>query len=99
MNLLSEKYSKYMEVLGNEERLKILDLLAEKKMCVQEINSQFFASQATISYHLSLLKEIGFIKSEKDGKYVYYSLSTDNIKVYLKGFTHDFDTCLSKASA
>ncbi len=99
MNLLSEKYSKYMEVLGNEERLKILDLLAEKKMCVQEINTQFFACQATISYHLALLKEIGFIKSEKDGKYVYYSLSTENMKVYLKGFTHDFDACLSKASA
>ncbi|MEK7376214.1 MAG: metalloregulator ArsR/SmtB family transcription factor [Candidatus Margulisiibacteriota bacterium] len=96
MNLLSEKYSKYLEVLGNAERLKILEMLLEKEMCVQEINSRLFASQATVSYHLSLLKNAGFIGSVKTGKFVYYSAEVSNIKGYLKNFVRDF-TCSAKS--
>lgn len=96
MKLLSEKYSKQLEVLGNPERMKILELLCEKDMCVNEINRHFFASQATISYHLSLLKEIGFITADKQGKFIYYSLASKNIKKYLKEFVKDFSFSLSR---
>ena len=95
MNLLCEKYSKYLEVLGNTERLKIFEMLLEKQLCVQEINSRLFASQATVSYHLSLLKEAGFISSVKIGKFVYYSADISNVKSYLKNFVRDF-TCAGK---
>ncbi|MCX5748670.1 MAG: metalloregulator ArsR/SmtB family transcription factor [Candidatus Saganbacteria bacterium] len=97
MNLLSSKYSRYLEVLGSEERVKILELLAGGEMCVQEINSHFFASQATISYHINILKEIGFLKSVKIGKFIYYSLQANNIKDYLKRFVRDFSLCLDNA--
>lgn len=97
MNLLSRKYSKHLEVLGCEERIRILELLADRQMCVQEIQSHFYASQATISYHLNLLKEVGFLRSTKTGKFVYYSLETSNIKGYLKEFVRDFSLCLKGA--
>lgn len=97
MNLLSDKYAKYLEVLGNEERMKIIEMLSEKEMCVQEIQSHFYASQATISYHLSLLKDVGFLNSTKIGKYIYYSAAVKNIKDYLKKFVKDFSLCLNKA--
>ncbi|MFA5104756.1 MAG: metalloregulator ArsR/SmtB family transcription factor [Candidatus Margulisiibacteriota bacterium] len=90
MKLLKEKYIKYLEILGNEERMKMLELLARKEMSVQEINSHFFASQPTISYHLALLKSIGFISSRKSGKFMYYSFETENTKKYLKKFVRDF---------
>jgi DNA-binding transcriptional ArsR family regulator len=90
MKLLREKYIKYMEVLGNQERMKILELLSKKEMSVQEINGHFYASQPTISYHLSLLKSIGFISSRKSGKYMYYSFETVKAKDYLKKFVSDF---------
>ncbi len=90
MELIREKYLKYLEVLGNEERMKILELLAKKEMSVQEINSHFYASQPTISYHLSLLKSIGFISSRKSGKFMYYSFETEKAKKYLKRFVRDF---------
>ena len=97
MKLLSEKYSKNLEVLGNAERIRILELLSEKDLCVHEINSHFFASQATISYHLSLLREIGFVRTEKRGKYISYSLASSSIKKYLKEFVRDFSRSLSRA--
>ena len=96
MKLLNEKYIKYLEALGNQERMKMLELLAEKEMSVQEVNKHFFAAQPTISYHLSQLKDIGFLRSEKRGKFMYYSLATDHIKKYLKGFVKDFSFSLSR---
>lgn len=96
MKLLNSKYIKYMEVLGNEERMKMLELISEKEMSVQEVNNHFFAAQPTISYHLSQLKEIGFLRSEKRGKFVYYSLATDHIKRYLKSFVKDFSCSLNR---
>jgi len=97
MHALSHKYSKYLEVLGCEDRVKILELLSVREMCVQEIQSHFYASQATVSYHLGLLKEVGFLKTVKTGKFIYYSLDNVNIKSYLKGFVKDFSLCLTKA--
>ena len=96
MNLLSEKYSKHMEVLGNTERVKILEMLMEKEMCVLDITTKMIASQATISYHLAMLKEVGFVNSIKDGKYMRYSADIHNIKIYLKGFVQDFSFSLKK---
>ena len=80
-------------MLGNAERLKIFEMVLEKEMCVQEINSHLFASQATVSYHLSLLKDAGFISSTKIGKFVYYRAEITNIKSYLKNFVRDFTCC------
>lgn len=94
MNLLSQKYSKYLEVLGNAERIKIIELLMQKDMCVKEINTHFYAAQATISYHLALLKDVGFVSTKKEGKFVYYSVDSNVIKSYLKNFVNDFDLCL-----
>ena len=96
MGLLKEKYIKYMEVLGNEERMKILELLASKEMSVQEINGHFYASQPTISYHLSLLKSIGFISARKSGKFMYYSFETESAKKYLKKFVKDFSFSIDR---
>ncbi len=90
MRLIREKYVKYLEVLGNEERMKILELLSKKEMSVQEINGHFYASQPTISYHLSMLKSIGFISCRKSGKYMYYSFETEKAKKYLRSFVRDF---------
>ncbi len=97
MNLLSEKYSKHLEVLGNADRMKIIELLSEKQMCVQDINAYIPMAQATLSYHLGLLKEIGFIDSTKDGKYVNYFVKVDDIKSYLKQFVSDFSYSLDRA--
>jgi len=75
----------------------MLELLAEKEMCLQEINKHFFASQATVSYHIGLLKNAGFLNSRKEGKYIFYSLAMGNIKGYLRAFVKDFSLCASKS--
>ena len=44
-------------------------------MTAGEIGGRFSMSGATISHHLSVLKQAGLISDEKKGKYIYYELN------------------------
>lgn len=48
-------------------------------MTAGEIGERFSMTGATISHHLSVLKQAGLISDEKKGKYVYYELNTSVI--------------------
>lgn len=45
-------------------------------MTAGEIGEHFPVSGATVSHHLSILKEAGLILDDRQGKYIYYELNT-----------------------
>lgn len=53
-------FEKTFKALGAPVRRDILSLLKKGKMSAGDIASHFDMSQATVSYHLSLLKDAGF---------------------------------------
>ncbi len=56
-------------------RVEIINLLEKnKKMSVTEIARHFELSQPTITHHLQYLKEMGIVKSKKEGRQVFYHL-------------------------
>ncbi len=64
---------KNLEVLNDENRLRILCLLREhEELCVCHIYEALGLPQNLVSYHLGKLKEAGFLKSRKDGVKVIY---------------------------
>lgn len=67
---------KTFKALSDETRREILDLLKEGSMTAGEIGGHFSVSGATMSHHLSILKEAGLILDERKGKYIYYELNT-----------------------
>jgi ArsR family transcriptional regulator len=64
------------KALSDSNRLRILNLLAEKPLCVCEIRSVLGLAVSTVSKHLSVLRDAGFITDKKDAKWVNYSLSS-----------------------
>jgi len=66
------------KALSDPNRLRILKMLASKSMCVCEITAALKLAGSTVSQHLGILKDAGFILEEKDGKWVNYSLYTAN---------------------
>ena len=75
--------TKVLKALADENRIRILYLLNEKKdLCVCEIREIIGLSQPTISSHLKLLENSGLVTYSKDGKWVNYSMTPDlNIKL------------------
>ncbi len=64
---------KDLEILGDENRLRILCLIkAHQELCVCEIFEALDLPQNLASYHLGKLKEAGFLEARKAGVSVYY---------------------------
>ena len=70
-----EEKTRLFKTLSDPNRLRILKMLQVKPLCVCEITDVLQLATSTVSKHLSILKETGFIIEEKDGKWVNYMLN------------------------
>ena len=75
MEVRNVGFQETFKALSDPTRREILELLKKKKMSAGEITACFNISNATISHHLSILKNAGLIDDEKCGKYIYYELN------------------------
>jgi ArsR family transcriptional regulator len=66
---------KIFKALSDPNRLRILKALQIRTLCVCEIKELLGLANSTVSQHLSLLKEAGFILEEKEGKWVNYLIN------------------------
>ncbi len=62
-------------MLSDETRLKILAYLQAGELCVCDIVDALGKPQSTVSHHLFLLQNAGYIKARKQGRWNMYSLS------------------------
>ena len=67
------------KALSDSTRREILNLLTSGSMTAGEIGERFSMTGATISHHLSVLKQAGLISDDKKGKYIYYELNMSMI--------------------
>lgn len=65
----------FYKALGDDTRLKILEMLTGREMCVCEILNRLNMSQPAVSHHLKILKQAGLVKDSREGKWIYYSLN------------------------
>ena len=66
--------AKIFKIIGDSNRLKILEVLREGENCQCEIIPLIEQSQPTVSRHLNLLEDAGLIRSRKDGTRVFYNV-------------------------
>lgn len=70
--------SKKLKVLGDANRLKILDLLSCGELCACEILEHFDFTQPTLSHHMKVLMDCGLVTARKEGVWNYYSLCPES---------------------
>ncbi|MFW6276128.1 MAG: ArsR/SmtB family transcription factor [Bacteroidota bacterium] len=70
-------FIKIFKALTDKNRVRILKMLEKKPSCVCEITSVLNISTSTVSSHLALLKEAGFVKDTRNGKWVDYHYVRD----------------------
>lgn len=63
-----------LKALSEEIRLRIIKLLESGELCVCDIVHALGMSQPKVSFHLNALKEAGFIKDRKQGRWTHYRL-------------------------
>lgn len=61
--------------IADPGRLRILRMLADSELCVCQITAVLDLAPATVSKHLSILKNAGLVFSRKAGRWVHYRLA------------------------
>ncbi len=91
-----KKIAEFYKALGDETRLKIIQMLAGHEMCVCEIIDKLDMSQPAISHHLKILRLAGLVKDSREGKWIYYSLNDSVFKDVFE--TEDMEVISSYAA-
>ena len=65
-----------LKALADPIRREILNLLKNGPLSAGEIVDHFSVTGASISRHLSVLKEADLIRDRREGKFIYYELNT-----------------------
>ena len=74
------------KALSDPSRRKILKLLKESDMTVGEILGNFDMTGASLSHHLTILKNADLVQSEKKGQFIIYSLNTTVFQEIIEWF-------------
>ncbi|MBD3275669.1 MAG: metalloregulator ArsR/SmtB family transcription factor [Candidatus Marinimicrobia bacterium] len=70
------------KALSDPNRIRIIQMLKIRPLCVCEITDVLQLAPSTVSKHLSILKEAGFVEDTKEGKWVNYSLKNSGINEF-----------------
>ena len=93
MNLLDEDkiidLAELFKIFGDSTRVKIINILLNNELCVNDIAAKINATQSAVSHQLRILKTSKLVKYRKDGNLTYYSLADDHVeKIFKIGCEH-----------
>jgi ArsR family transcriptional regulator len=79
----------FAKALADPTRLRVIAALRQRELCVCELCDALEATQSTLSTHLTLLRDTGITRTRKQGKWIYYRLSSEAaplIETFLRHF-------------
>ncbi len=82
INLLNiKKAALVLRAINHKLRQQMLKQIDEQgRITVTELYVRLRLEQSVASQHLAILRKAGFVKTERDGKFIYYSVNTDRLQ-------------------
>ena len=81
-----------LKALADPIRRDILNMLKKDRLSAGEISSRFEVTDASISRHLSVLKDADLIRDDREGKFIFYELNTsvlEEVMLWISGLKGD----------
>src|SRR5215470_6757551 len=76
-----KKASLILRAINHKLRQQILKLIDEQgRITVTEIYVKLRLEQSVASQHLAILRKAGFVKTERDGKFIYYTVNPERLE-------------------
>jgi len=88
----AEKLAEFFKTLSSDMRVRIVELLRERALCVGAISARLGITQGAVSQHLRILKQAGLVVPEKRGYFVHYRLNTEVLEELRKQIGDFLDT-------
>lgn len=80
---LEDKLCRNLRTIGDQRKFEILHLLAESPKYGQQLASLLDISTATVSHHMALLMECGFVEIKRESNRIYYCLNRKKIRGFV----------------
>ncbi len=90
MHAAANRACELMKVLSNPDRLLILCQLSQQEMCVSEIEHALGIIQPTLSQQLTVLRHMDLVSTRREGKNIYYQLSSPQALAVMKSLYEQF---------
>ncbi|MBN2103317.1 winged helix-turn-helix transcriptional regulator [bacterium] len=81
-----EDISEKLKAISDPTRLRILQLLSRCRdegrkpvLCVNALANHLGITQSAVSQHLKILRQAGFVRSERHGYFIHYRLNPDQM--------------------
>src|SRR3989454_12759628 len=71
-----ERISGIFQIMGDSSRLKILHCVSQGDVCVCDLSAVLGMNVSAVSHQLRLLRTLNLVKPRREGRVVYYSLSS-----------------------
>ncbi|WP_055105906.1 ArsR/SmtB family transcription factor [Paenibacillus ihumii] len=85
----SSEMANWFKTFSDPTRLRIMDALLQKELCVQDLTVLLDMGQSAISHQLRTLRNMRIVKRRKEGKTVFYSLDDEHIEqIFLQTLQH-----------
>lgn len=91
MELDEKKLAIVFKAFCDENRIRIVKLLRTGEKCACKLLEEINVTQPTLSHHMKILCDSGVIVGRKEGKWMYYSVSSDGAEYAMQ--------CLSALTA
>ena len=77
--MVNKETLEILKALSDGTRLKIVEFLLDGERCVCEIFPYVKRTQSTVSIQLGKLEDAGLLKSRREGKKIFYSISDTRV--------------------
>lgn len=77
-----KSFIRIMKALSDPNRVLIMKMLEQGKLCVCEITAVLGLAQSTVSKHLKILEDAELVESSKEGSWVNYELAENSTGPY-----------------
>lgn len=79
MGFDEKKTALIFKAFGDENRIKILQLLRDGEKCACMLLEEMNITQPTLSHHMKILCDSGIVVGRKEGKWMHYAISSEGI--------------------
>jgi DNA-binding transcriptional ArsR family regulator len=80
----SEKLARIFKALSVDSRVKIIQLLKERNLCVNALSARLNITPAAVSQHLRVLRDADLLTADKRGNFVHYEVNMDTLEEWRK---------------
>lgn len=79
MSAEPKEVARLLKVLSVETRVRIVQLLKGRALCVNALAARLTVTQGAVSQHLRIMRDAGLVIDEKRGYFVHYRLNEETL--------------------